>query len=82
MAGASGFQGILYTNGGFSLGNGTSTMGSVFADYGSVIGDGQFQVTNTPPYGALGVTTTTGTPSLRGRPEDVATSVPAATGCS
>ena len=58
MAGAAGFQGILYTNGGFSLGNGTSTMGSVFADYGSVIGNGQFQVTNTPPYGALGVTTT------------------------
>ena len=64
MAGSSGFQGILYTNGGYSLGNGTETMGSVFADYASVIGNGQFQVTNTPPFGALGVTTTTGTPSF------------------
>ncbi len=64
MSGSSGFQGILYTNGGYLLGNGTETMGSVFADYASVIGNGQFQVTNTPPFGALGVTTTTGTPSF------------------
>ncbi len=64
MAGAAGFQGISYTNGGFSLGNGTSTMGSVFADWGSVIGNGQFQVTNTPPFGALGVTSTPATPTF------------------
>ena len=64
MAGSSGFQGILYTNGGFSLGNGTSTMGSVFADYGSVIGAGKFQVTNTPPPGALGTTTSSTTSSF------------------
>ena len=81
MAGSSGFQGILYTNGGFSLGNGTSTMGSVFADYGSVIGDGQFQVTNTPPYGALGVTTTRARRASRS-PRGRGDSVPAATGCS
>jgi uncharacterized protein (UPF0333 family) len=61
MAGASGFQGILYTNGGFSLGNGTQTMGSVFADNASVIGDGHFYVTNTPPDGALGVQHVPGT---------------------
>jgi hypothetical protein len=64
MSGSSGFQGILYTNGGFSLGNGSSTMGSVFADYASVIGNGQFQVTNTPPTGALGVTGSSGTPTF------------------
>ena len=64
MAGSSGFQGILYTNGGFSLGNGTSTMGSVFADYGSVIGNGKFKVTNTPPPGALGTTTSSTTSSF------------------
>ena len=81
MSGASGFQGILYTNGGFSLGNGTETMGSVFADYGSVIGDGKFQVTNTPPYGALGVTTTTSTPSYAVAPRTWR-ECPAATGCS
>lgn len=64
MSGSAGFQGILYTNGGFSLGNGTSTEGSVFADWGSVIGDGKFYVTNTPPTSALGVTTTTSTPTF------------------
>jgi hypothetical protein len=58
MSGSSGFQGILYTNGGYSLGNGAETMGSVFADYASVIGAGSFQVTNNPPTGALGTTTT------------------------
>ena len=56
-----GFEGILYTNGGFSLGNGTSTEGSVFADWGSVIGNGKFYVTNSPPTGALGVTGSPGT---------------------
>ncbi len=64
MSGSSGFQGILYTNGGYSLGNGTEMMGSVFADYASVIGNGQFQVTNTPPTSALGITTTASTPSF------------------
>ena len=64
MTGAAGFEGILYTNGGFSLGNGTSTEGSVFADWGSVIGNGKFYVTNTPPTGALGVTGSSGTPTF------------------
>ena len=64
MAGSSGFQGILYTNGGYSLGNGTETMGSVFADYASVIGNGQFQVTNNPPVGSLGLTSTSSTPTF------------------
>ena len=81
MSGSSGFQGILYTNGGYSLGNGTEMMGSVFADYASVIGNGQFQVTNTPPTGALGVTTTTGTPSFAVAPRTWR-QCPAATGCS
>ena len=64
MSGAAGFQGILFTNGGFSLGNGTSTMGSVFADYGSVIGNGHFQVTHTPPEKAPGVQEDSGTPTF------------------
>jgi hypothetical protein len=64
MSGAAGFQGMLYTNGGFLLGNGTSTMGSVFADYGSVIGDGKFEVTHTPPDTALGLETGSGTPTF------------------
>lgn len=64
MSGSSGFQGILYTNGGYSLGNGTEMMGSVFADYASIIGNGQFQVTNTPPVSALGNTPTPSTPSF------------------
>ena len=81
MSGSAGFQGILYTNGGFSLGNGTSTMGSVFADYGSVIGNGQFQVTNTPPYGALGITTTTSTPSFAVAPATWR-ECPAVSGCT
>ncbi len=68
MTGSSGFQGMLYTNGGFSLGNGTSTMGSVFADYASVIGNGKFYVTNTPPTGSLGVVTGSGTPSFQVAP--------------
>jgi hypothetical protein len=81
MSGASGFQGILYTNGGYSLGNGTTMMGSVFADYASVIGDGEFQVTNTPPFGALGITTTSATTTFAVAPRTWR-QCPAARGCS
>jgi hypothetical protein len=81
MSGSAGFQGILYTNGGFSLGNGTETMGSVFADYGSVIGNGQFQVTNTPPDGSLGLAPTSGTTSYEVAPRTWR-QCPATTGCS
>jgi hypothetical protein len=81
MSGSSGFQGILYTNGGYSLGNGTETMGSVFADYASVIGNGQFQVTNNPPAGALGLAPTSATTSFAVAPRTWR-QCPAATGCS
>ncbi len=81
MSGSSGFQGILYTNGGYSLGNGTETMGSVFADYASVIGNGQFQVTNNPPVGALGITTTSATTTFAVAPRSWR-QCPATTGCS
>ncbi len=82
MSGSSGFQGILYTNGGYSLGNGTETMGSVFADYASVIGNGQFQVTNTPARtGHWASRRRSTTPSFAVAPRTWR-QCPAATGCS
>jgi hypothetical protein len=56
MEGNSRFEGIAFTNGGFYLSNSSTMAGSVFADYGTVAGAGSFKITNTPPTGAPGTT--------------------------
>ena len=81
MHGHSYFEGLAFTNGGFFLEPQAEMGGSIFADYGTIKGQAQFQVTDNVPQGGPGasstVTTTTWSASSRTWRE-----CPSVAGCS
>ena len=54
MHGHSYFEGLAFTNGGFFLEPQAEMGGSIFADYGTIKGQAQFQVTDNVPQGGPG----------------------------
>ena len=59
MSGVNALEAVVYTNGRFNLGASAELGGSIFADYGTLSGSGNFMVTNVAPNGSPGSATTT-----------------------